>query len=94
MPTYEFACDPCRKLYKADLSINDPRPTQCPTCLQDLRQIIGAPMLNTKRYTSPTAEKYDMSVSEELVRERELQKVYETIWIPPEAKHDPFDHDH
>lgn len=51
-------------------------------------------MLNTKRYNSPTAEKYDISISEELARENELQQVYETIWIPPEAKHSPFDHDH
>ncbi|MGI9333570.1 MAG: hypothetical protein ACR2RL_10490 [Gammaproteobacteria bacterium] len=49
-------------------------------------------MLNTKRFTSPTAAKYSkLSVSEEMAREKELQKVYETIWIPPEAKHSPWD---
>lgn len=94
MPTYEFACDPCRKLYKADLSVNDPRPSQCPACMRELRSIISAPMLNTRQYASRTAEKYDFSLSEEAAREKELQRVYETIWIPPEAKHSPFDHDH
>ena len=92
MPNYEFACDPCRKLWKTHLSINDPRPDKCPDCLSELRSVISAPMLNTKRYTSPTAEKFDIGLSEESAKEKELQRVYETLWIPPEAKHDPFDH--
>ena len=27
----------------------------------------------------------------EMVRERELQKVYERVWLPPPVKHSPWD---
>jgi hypothetical protein len=26
--------------------------------------------------------------------ENDLQKVYRTIWVPPEVKHSPWDDDH
>ena len=94
MPTYEFACDPCRKLYVTDRGINDPRPTHCPSCSEPIYQVLSAPMLNTKNFMSPTAAKYaNMSVSEEMAREKKLQHIYETIWIPPEAKHSPWEED-
>jgi hypothetical protein len=45
-------------------------------------------------HTSPTAAKYaKMSETEELARENELQKVYKTIWVPPEVKHSPWEED-
>ncbi len=95
MPNYEFACDPCRILYQTRLGINDPRPTSCRSCGGDLRRVVAAPMLNTRNFTSPTAAKYaSLSERDELAKERELQKVYETVWIPPEAKHSPWDDDH
>ena len=95
MPTYEFACDPCAVLYQTRLGMDDPRPQQCPSCGGSLQQVLAAPMLNTKNFTSPTAAKYSkLSVSEELRKEKKLQKVYEKIWLPPEVKHDPWDEHH
>ena len=35
-----------------------------------------------------------MSDSEEMAREKVLQRNYETVWLPPQVKHDPWDHDH
>ena len=32
-----------------------------------------------------------MSVTEELAREKELQRVFETIWMPAEIKHNPWE---
>ena len=52
--------------------------------------MISAPSLNTKNHSSPTEAKYSrMSEAEEIAREKDLQKVYQTIWVPPEVKHDP-----
>ena len=95
MPTYEYACDPCRVIYQARHGISDPRPAQCPKCNGALRKVLSAPGLNTRNHSSPTQAKYaKVSASEELAREKELQKVYETVWIPPEVKHDPWGRDH
>lgn len=95
MPTYEYACDPCRIIYQARHGINDPRPEHCPKCNGDLRKVLSAPSLNTRNHSSPTQAKYaKVSESDEIAKEKELQKVYETIWIPPEVKHSPWDHDH
>lgn len=95
MPTYEFACDPCRIFYQTRLSIAEPRPTSCQRCGGALRQILAAPMLNTGNFTSPTAAKYSkLSERDELAKEKDLQEVYQTIWIPPEAKHSPWEDDH
>ena len=56
--------------------------------------MISAPFLSLRGHTSPTEAKYaKMSDTEEIAREKELQKTYETIWLPPEVKHAP-DHDH
>lgn len=96
MPTYEYACDPCRIIYQTSHGINGPRPESCPKCHAALRKVVSAPGLNTKKFTSPTQAKYSkLSESDEIAKEKELQKVYQTIWIPPEVKHNPFDdHDH
>jgi len=43
----------------------------------------------------PTEAKYArLSESDEIAKEKELQKVYQTIWIPPEVKHSPWDDHH
>ena len=95
MPTYEYACDLCCVVYQARHGINDPRPGQCPKCKGGLRKVPSAPGLNTRNHSSPTQARYaKVSASEELARERELQRVYETLWMPPEVKHDPWDPDH
>ena len=92
MPTYEYACDPCRIIYRTSHRISETGPTHCQTCRGSLRKVISAPSLNTKNHSSPTEAKYSrMSEAEEIAREKDLQKVYQTIWVPPEVKHDPFD---
>lgn len=95
MPTYEYACDPCLILYQTRHGMNETGPTQCQRCNGALRKVISAPSLNLKNHTSPTQAKYaKLSDSDEIAKEKELQKVYSTIWIPPEVKHSPWDHDH
>ena len=95
MPTYEYACDPCRTIYQTRHGINDPRPEKCPSCDTALRKVLSAPSLNTGNHSSPTAAKYaNLSVSDELAKEKDLQKIYQTVWLPPEVKHSPWDHKH
>ncbi len=92
MPFYEYACDPCRTIYKTRHKISEPGPDRCPKCSAALRKVIAAPSLNTARFTSPTEAKYaNLSVSDEIKKEKELQKVYETIWLPEGVKHSPWD---
>lgn len=75
--------------------MNETGPAQCQSCNGALRKVISAPSLNLKNHTSPTQAKYaKLSESDEIAKEKELQKVYRTIWIPPEVKHSPWDHDH
>lgn len=93
MPFYEYACDPCLTIFKARHGINEPAPGQCPTCGGGLRKVISAPSLNTRGYSSPTEAKYaKLSESDEFAKEGQLQKIYQSIWIPPEVKHSPWDH--
>ena len=95
MPTYEYACDRCQTVFKVRHGIDAPRPKRCPECAATLRKVVSAPSLNTKRFTSPTQEKYSrLSESDEVKREAELQKVYQTVWMPDEVKHDPWDENH
>jgi putative FmdB family regulatory protein len=95
MPTYEYACDSCYTIYQTRHGINEPRPEACPECKTPLRKVLSAPSLNTRRFTSPTEAKYaNLSVSDEIAQEAEMQKVYKTIWLPPEVKHSPWDDDH
>jgi hypothetical protein len=79
-------------IYKTRHKISEPGPDQCPKCSGALRKVIAAPSLNTARFTSPTEAKYaDLSISDEIKKEKELQKVYETIWLPEGVKHSPWD---
>ena len=95
MPFYEYACDPCLTIFKARHGINDPRPETCPQCKGVLRKVLTAPNLNTKNHTSPTEAKYaKLSESDEIRKETALQQVYQSIWIPEEVKHSPWDRDH
>jgi putative FmdB family regulatory protein len=94
MPFYEYACDECRVVYKTQHRIAEPGPDKCPRCDAGLRKVLAAPSLNTARFTSPTDAKYaNLSESDELRKEKELQKVYETIWLPEDVKHSPWDRD-
>ena len=95
MPFYEYACDPCLTIYKARHGMNESGPAACPTCRGALRKVLSAPNLNTGNYSSPTEAKYaKLSETDEINREKEMQKIYQTVWIPPEVKHSPWDHDH
>lgn len=95
MPTYEYACDPCLTIYRTRHGMNEQGLLRCQTCNGQLRKVLSAPSLNTSNHSSPTAAKYSrLSESDEVAREKELQKVYQTIWVPPEVKHSPWDHDH
>ena len=95
MPTYEYACDPCLTIYRTRHGMNEQGLLHCRTCNGELRKVLSAPSLNTANYSSPTAAKYaKLSESDEVAKEKELQKIYQTIWVPPEVKHSPWDHDH
>ena len=90
MPAYEYACDPCRVIYETRHGMHAPGPVHCPKCRGALRKLLSAPALNTRNHSSPTQARYaKLSDGEEIAREKELQKVYETIWLPPEVKHGP-----
>ena len=92
MPTYEYQCEPCRVIYEVRQALRDPPVTECPRCRGAIERLISAPNLNRGNFSSPTEAKYArMSDREEIVRERELQKVYERVWLPPPVKHSPWD---
>lgn len=95
MPTYQYKCEPCLKIYKVSHGMNDKPKIRCQECNKVTERMISAPSLSLGGHTSPTEAKYaKMSKTEEIAREKELQKTYETIWVPPEVKHAPDDHDH
>ena len=92
MPIYEYQCEPCRVIYEVRQALRDPPITECPRCRGAIARLISAPNLNRGNFSSPTEAKYArMSDREEIVRERELQKVYERVWLPPPVKHSPWD---
>ena len=93
MPLYEYACDSCRVIYQTRHGMGiAPRPEACPRCNGGLRKVLSAPSLNVRNYTSPTEAKYaNLSVSDEIAKEKELQKVYETVWLPEGVKPSPWD---
>ena len=57
-----------------------------------LHRQISAPRINRYNFSSPTEAKYaKVSTSEEIAKERELQKVYKRMWLPPPVKHSPWE---
>ena len=92
MPLYEYACDPCRVIYQVRHGMNDPPLERCERCGGRVTRLISAPYLNLDNFSSPTEAKYaKMTAREEVAREKELQKTYETIWLPPPVKHNPWE---
>tara|TARA_A100000164_G_C21842737_1_gene740907 strand:- start:912 stop:1220 length:309 start_codon:yes stop_codon:yes gene_type:complete len=100
MPIYEYACDPCLVIFKTSHKINEKRPSICPKFSEckhldekiKLKKVISAPGIIGKKFSSPTAAKYsNMTISEELAKEKELQKIFQTLWMPEEVKHDPWE---
>lgn len=92
MPLYEYACDGCRAVHEVRQRIGDEPLRACPRCGQPVRRLISAPGLNSGGHSSPTAARYArMSPQEEVSRERELQRSYESLAFPPGVKHAPDD---
>lgn len=92
MPLYEYECTPCLVVYETMHGMNEPAPERCPKCDGPLHRRISAPRINRYNFSSPTEAKYaKVSAREEIAKERELQKVYERIWLPPPVQHSPWD---
>jgi putative FmdB family regulatory protein len=92
MPVYEYECTPCLTIYEVRHGMNDPPLDSCPRCHGAVTRLISAPRLNLDNFSSPTEAKYSkISPREEIAKERELQKVYERIWLPPPVKHSPWE---
>ncbi len=92
MPIYEYECTPCLVIYEVRQGMKDPRLATCPKCDGPVSRLISAPNLNRHNFSSPTEAKYvKVSPREEIAKEQELQKVYETIWLPPPVKHSPWE---
>ena len=92
MPVYEYECIPCRTIYEVQQRLSDPPLTTCPQCQGTVARLISAANVNRYNFTSPTAAKYaKISPQEEIRRERELQKDYQRIWLPPPVKHNPWE---
>jgi putative FmdB family regulatory protein len=92
MPVYEYECTPCRVIYEVRQPMSAPPLLSCPRCSGSVTRLISAPNLNLDSFSSPTEARYaNMSPREEVVREQELQKVYERIWLPPPVKHNPWE---
>lgn len=92
MPVYEYECAPCLTIYEVRQGMEDPPLETCPRCRGTVTRIISAPNLNRYNHSSPTEAKYaKLSLRDEVTRERELQKDYQKIWLPPPVKHNPWD---
>jgi putative FmdB family regulatory protein len=92
MPIYEYECEPCHVIYEVRQQLNDPPVTTCPRCQGMVTRLISAPNLNLDNFSSPTEARYArMSEREEVARERQLQKGYDRIWLPPPVKHNPWE---
>lgn len=92
MPIYEYECEPCRVIYETRQGMSEPPLTTCPRCRGPVSRLMSAPNLNRGNFSSPTAARYArMGDREEIARERELQREYERIWLPPPVKHNPWE---
>ena len=90
MPLYEYECRACGGVLEALQGIRDADPAACPRCAGTLVRIVSAPRLNTGNFSGRTEARYARtSASEEVARERELQRDYETLRFPLGVKHDP-----
>lgn len=92
MPVYEYECTPCRVVYQVLQGMNDPALENCPKCEGPVTRLISAPGISRQNFSSRTAAKYAaVSPQQEIATEKELQKVYERVWLPPPVKHSPWD---
>ncbi len=90
MPIYEYKCEPCRVVYQTRHGMNENPVQACPTCAGPVTRLVSAASLNLRNHTSPTEAKWSkISKTEEYAREKELQKDFKTMWMPPLVKDDP-----
>ena len=92
MPVYEYECSPCLVIYQVLQGMNDEPLQTCQRCFR-LRAArhVGSKSEHAQ-LLQPTEAKYaKMSHTEEMAREKELQRDYETVWLPPQVKHDPWE---
>ena len=95
MPTYEYRCEPCLTIYRTRHGMNEKPDLRCPNCDKPVDRMISAPNLSLGGYRGPTEAKYaKLSDRDEIAREKALQSEYRKVWLPPEVKHSPWDHDH
>jgi len=92
MPLYEYVCDSCQVIYQVRHGMNEAPLQTCQRCGGSVKRLLSAPCLNLHNFSSPTEAKYaKMTPREEIAREKELQKFYETVWLPPPVKHNPWE---
>lgn len=92
MPFYEYECESCAVIYETMHGMNVSGPDTCPKCGDTLARLMSAPRFNRYNYSGPTEAKYArVTPREEIAKERELQKVFERIWLPPPVQHSPWD---
>lgn len=94
MPTYEYRCEPCKTIYRTMHGMNEKPEYRCPDCDAPIERTVSAPRLS-RGFRSPTEARYaGLSDRDEIAREKHLQQEYRKVWLPPEVKHSPWDHDH
>ena len=91
MPTYEYGCHTCGLVFEVRHKMAESPLRACPKCGARTQRLISAPHLNRGGFSSPTAAKYaKVTPAEEIAREREVQKEYQTVRLPAEVKHNPW----
>jgi putative FmdB family regulatory protein len=92
MPIYEYECEPCRVVYEVRQAMRDSPLETCPRCQGVVTRVMSAPNVNRQNLSSPTAARYaKLSTRDEITKEREMQKGFERIWLPPPVKHSPWE---
>jgi putative FmdB family regulatory protein len=90
VPIYEYECRGCARTIEALQGVNEPETRTCGNCGGELERIVSAPRLNTRNFSGPAEARLSRtSFSEEIAREKVLQRSYETLRFPPGVKHDP-----
>ncbi len=93
MPIYEYECSRCRVIFEVIQSLGSEERRKCPGCGRRVIRIFSTPNLNVRNYSGPSEAKYArVSLSEEISREKEIQKSYETLHLPRGVKHNPWNH--
>ena len=92
MPVYEYECPSCRGVFEALQGLREAPIENCTRCGKKVYRILSAPNVNLGSVSSPTGARYArISVSDELGREKKLQKSYRTLRMPPGVKHNPWE---